>query len=63
VALIDTDSHIIRMPSHKVLQARLSQCKEGDLVKVTFKGSQVGQKGHNPTMIYKVEKGIPEELI
>lgn len=63
VTLTDPASILIRMPSHKVLQARLSLCKLGDLVRITYKGSQQGTKGHNPTQIYKVERAITEEKI
>lgn len=55
VTLETKDKKNIILPSHKVLQNRLSNCKAGDVIKVIFKGKELPKiKGHNPTNIYKV---------
>lgn len=52
---IEKDGQKLVMPSHKVLQNKLSSCKEGDLIKVIFEKKELPKiKGHNPTNIYKV---------
>ena len=45
----------ITLPSHKVLQARLSNCKVGDLIKVIYEKEELPKvKGQHGTKIYKV---------
>jgi len=45
----------IRLPSHKVLQGRLSTCKIGDEIKVVYKGEEAPKvKGQNPMRMYEV---------
>jgi len=49
------DKKQVILPSHKVLQSRLSSCKVGDMIKVIFEKKELPKiKGHNPTNIYKV---------
>ena len=54
---IITADESIRTPSHKVLQNRMGNVKEGDTVRITFVGEEPpAVKGQNPTKMYKVEK-------
>lgn len=49
----------IVLPSHKVLQMRLKNCKVGEQIKVIFERTELPKiKGHNPTKIYKVLKKV-----
>lgn len=51
------DKSTIILPSHKVLQTRLKNCKIGEQIKVIFEKTDLPKiKGHNPTKIYKVLK-------
>lgn len=51
------DKKTIILPSHKVLQTRLKNCKVGEQIKVIFEKTDLPKiKGHNPTKIYKVLK-------
>jgi hypothetical protein len=55
VIIEDKDHKQILMPSHKVLQSRLSYCKVGDIVKVIYEKEELPKiRGQNPTRIYKV---------
>jgi hypothetical protein len=46
-------------PSHKVLQTRLSGCKVGDYVKITFEKEELPKvKGQKPTKIYSIQRRI-----
>ena len=46
---------VVRTPSHKVLQNRMSKAEIGNRVKVVFKGEEPPSvKGQNPTKIYEV---------
>jgi hypothetical protein len=55
VVIETKDKKNITLPSHKVLQTRLQNCKVGDMIKVVFKGQELPKvKGRNPTNIYKV---------
>jgi hypothetical protein len=52
---IENKGKSIVLPSHKVLQNRLQNCKVGDMIKVIFEKKELPKvKGHNPTNIYKV---------
>jgi len=52
---IENKGKAIVLPSHKVLQSRLQNCKVGDMIKVIFEKKELPKiKGHNPTNIYKV---------
>jgi len=52
---IENKGKAIVLPSHKVLQNRLQNCKVGDMIKVIFEKKELPKiKGHNPTNIYKV---------
>ena len=52
---IEKEQKSILLPSDKVLQNRLQNCKVGDLIKVIFEKKELPKvKGHNPTFIYKV---------
>jgi hypothetical protein len=53
--IIESNGKAIVLPSHKVLQNRLQNCKVGDMIKVIFEKKELPKvKGHNPTNIYKV---------
>jgi len=53
----DGKEEMIAMPSHKVLQSRLSMCAIGDEVKIVFTGTQPPKvRGENPTKLYDVFK-------
>ena len=62
--VIESESQIVRIkkgdrirtPSHKVLQSRLCEAKEGDMIRITYSGEEEGKTGHKPTKIYKVQK-------
>lgn len=50
----------IVMPSHKVLQGRLSVCAVGDEVKIIYKGEQPPKtRSENPTKLYEVYRKSP----
>lgn len=54
---IRTDKGEIRLPSHKVLQNRLSDCKIDDDIKAVYQGEQPPSKrGYSPTRMYDVFK-------
>lgn len=47
----------IKTPSHKVLQSRMDKIKEGDVIKIVYKGDEPSKiRGYNPTPIYEVFK-------
>ncbi len=51
----DGKEELITMPSHKLLQGRLSVCEQGDMVRVIYKGTQPPKvRGENPLMLYDV---------
>lgn len=55
-------------PSHKVLQNRISECKVGDYVRITYERDELPSiKGRNPTKIYSVkrrhEAPVKEEVV
>ena len=52
-------------PSHKVLQARLSNIKVGDLVKIVYDGEQPPRvRGENPIKMYRVfREEVTEEKV
>lgn len=54
--IIETkDQKQIALPSHKVLQNRLSNCKVGELIKVIFEKEELPKvRGQNPMKVYKV---------
>lgn len=56
--LIQTkDNEEIKTPSHKVLQSRMDKIKEGDVIKIVYKGDEPSKiRGYNPTPIYEVFK-------
>ena len=42
-------------PSHKVLQARITKARIGNMIRIVFKGEELPKvKGRNPTKIYAV---------
>jgi len=58
-ATIDTKEGVIVTPSHKVLQARLTDCKIGDFIKIVYEREELPSvKGRQGTKIYKVLKRI-----
>jgi hypothetical protein len=60
----DGKSEMIPMPSHKLLQGRLSECSLGDMIKVVFKGTQPPKvRGENPLMLYDVFRKPVEEKV
>lgn len=56
---------ILRTPSHKVLQAKLKDCKIGDYVKIIYEKTDLPKvKGQHGAMLYKVmRKDIPTEKV
>lgn len=53
----DENDNIVRTPSHKVLQARMGDIKEGDFVRIVFTGTKAPKiRGQSPTMLYDVFK-------
>lgn len=49
------DGALIKTPSHKVLQAKLSKVEVGDLVKIVYVKQELPKvKGENGAKIYKV---------
>lgn len=59
VTIETADKKTIILPSHKVLQSRLKNCKIGEQIKVIYEKTELPKiKGHNPTKIYKVLKKI-----
>ena len=51
----DKEKKAITLPSHKVLQNRLANCKVGDMIKVIYEKDELPKvRGQNPTRIYKV---------
>lgn len=58
----DGKEEMINMPSHKVLQGKLSACAIGEPLRVTFKGTEPPKaRGENPTRIYSVQRDEPDE--
>lgn len=57
VIIEDKDHRQITLPSHKVLQSRIKDCKVGELIKVVFVKQELPKvRGQNPTNIYKIYK-------
>jgi hypothetical protein len=53
----DENDEVLRTPSHKVLQARMGDIKEGDFVRIVFTGTKPPKiRGQSPTMLYDVFK-------
>ena len=53
------DNSLLTTPSHKVLQARLANCKIGDEVKISFEKEELPTiKGRQGTKIYKLLKKV-----
>lgn len=51
----DKEGKHIALPSHKVLQNRIVNCKVGELIKVIYEKEELPKvRGQNPTKIYKV---------
>lgn len=47
----------LRTPSHRVLQNRMANVKEGDNIKIVYKGEEPPSvKGQNPLKMYEVYK-------
>lgn len=58
-ATIETAQGVMITPSHKVLQARLTECKIGDFVKIVFEREELPTvKGRQGTKIYKLMKKV-----
>lgn len=54
-ASIENKSGVLLTPSHKVLQARLADCKIDDVIKIIFEREDLPTvKGRQGTKIYKV---------
>lgn len=61
VTIEDKEHKQIILPSHKVLQSRIKDCKVGDLIKVEYIKEELPKvRGQNPTKIYKVYKDMKE---
>lgn len=59
VVIEDKEHKQLTLPSHKVLQNRLKDCKVGDLIKVIYEREELPKvRGQNPTRIYKVLKKV-----
>ena len=56
--VVETDEKkLLRTPSHKLLQSKLSGVKRGDQVRLLFEGEELPKvKGNSPTKLYKVYK-------
>lgn len=54
---LENEAGLFTLPSHKVLQNRLQDCKVGDFVKVIYEKEELPKvRGQNATRIYKVLK-------
>jgi hypothetical protein len=53
--ILTEDNKEITTPSHKMLQSRLKQLKEGDVIRIVMTGEEPPSvKGRNPTKLYDV---------
>lgn len=65
ITLKKADGSLIKTPSHKVLQAKLSRITVGDKVKIVYVKDELPKtRGQNPTKIYDVfiDKVIQEKV-
>jgi hypothetical protein len=63
---IDGKEELLTLPSHKVLQGRLSACALGETVKIVYKGTQPPKtRSEQPMKLYEVfrEKRTADELV
>lgn len=55
IVILSANNQEFTTPSHKVLQARLSNVKVNEVVKIVFEGQDLPKvKGQSGTMLYKV---------
>lgn len=53
--VLKKDNSEVTTPSHKVLQNRMQEVKEGNVVKIVYTHSEAPKvRGQNPTMMYDV---------
>ena len=54
---LDTKEGVKSVWGSAVLDNRMEQVKEGELIKIEFEGRQESSKGKQPTKIFKVSRG------